>query len=106
MIDLVELDRLKRILLLYRLGRPSRQADRSSERAGRYRRLALVRNSPVRSVGPLDLDGLTTAYLWSVFVATAAASFYEATGWRRTGRTRMLDLDQPRTVELWTKALA
>jgi hypothetical protein len=45
------------------------------------------------------------AFLWSVTAATDAASFYTATGWRRTGRTKQLTLDRSRTAELWTKAL-
>jgi ribosomal protein S18 acetylase RimI-like enzyme len=50
-------------------------------------------------------EGFVSAYLWSLEIAIAAAAFYEATGWRRTGRSKLLHLDNPRTVELWTKSL-
>jgi ribosomal protein S18 acetylase RimI-like enzyme len=49
--------------------------------------------------------GFHTAFLWSVAEATDAAAFYAATGWRRTGRTKQLNLDRPRTAELWTKSV-
>ena len=50
-------------------------------------------------------DGFVTVYLWSLEIAIDAASFYEATGWRRTGRSKQLHLDVARTAELWTKSL-
>lgn len=49
--------------------------------------------------------GFVTGFLWSVTSATDAASFYAAKGWRRTGRTKRLNLDRPRGAELWTKTL-
>jgi GNAT superfamily N-acetyltransferase len=49
--------------------------------------------------------GFEHVHAWVVEDAVLTTAFYDARSWSRTGRFKLLDLDRPRRVQLWTHLL-